>query len=143
MLLGTSSKPANSVFHIARPSVADRISPANPKSSATGALPTTVIVSPSLCHIKDLATASLDLGGCCTHLVHRDGDLDLLDRLEEGIPGNEHTALDRTTNRRDDLGGTTVDRILVEFHIDKASSSGSGPAHRQAGHRQVPHGYLR
>jgi hypothetical protein len=45
---GIGLKPANSVLHSARPSVADRISPANPNISATGVSAFNETMSPSV-----------------------------------------------------------------------------------------------
>src|SRR6266550_3790825 len=73
-----------------------------------------------LADVLDHAAAALDLSDRGTHEVLRDVDEDLLDRLEQDAAREDHRAIDGRSGRGDHLGGTAVDRVLVELRVDQA-----------------------
>src|SRR5437667_4625375 len=75
---------------------------------------------PLLADVLDDPAAALDLANRGTHEVLRDVDEDLLDRLEQDAAREDHRAIDGRSGRGDHLGGTAVDRVLVELRVDQA-----------------------
>src|SRR5438309_3822453 len=73
-----------------------------------------------LADVFDHAAAALDLPDRGTHEVLRDVDEDFLDRLEQDAAREDHGAIDGRPGGRDHLGGTAVDRVLVELRVDEA-----------------------
>src|SRR3989475_4204612 len=64
--------------------------------------------------------SALDLPERRPHEILGHVDEDLLDRLEQDPPALDHRAVDRRSGRRDDLGGSAMDGVLVELRVDEA-----------------------
>src|SRR2546428_1511686 len=86
-----------------------------------------------LVDVLDHPAPALDLPERRAHEILGHVDEDLLDRLEQDPPALDHRAVDRRSRRRDDLGGSAVDRVFVELRVDEAHLephrllSGEGP----------------
>src|SRR6266511_254498 len=75
---------------------------------------------PFLADVLDHPAPALDVADRGAHVVLRDVDEDLLDRLEQDASGLDHRAVDRGSGGGDDLRGPAVDGVLVELRVDEA-----------------------
>src|SRR6266540_776958 len=75
---------------------------------------------PFLADVLDHPAPALDVADRGAHVVLRDVDEDLLDRLQEDASGLDHRAVDRGSGGGDDLRGPAVDGVLVELRVDEA-----------------------